>query len=329
MRAVWTLLVDSYRLLRARILFWIALGISLLVGVVYLSIGFTETGVSFLFGAAEFEHDVLRQGTDEAEILYLGIFSRFIVGLWLSWVAIILALVSCASIYPDFMSEGSIELALSKPVRRLTLFFSKYLGSLLFMLLLSGSFVLLVFLALRWRIGTWNPSIFWYVPLTVLVFSYLYSVVVLVTVRTRSTLAGVLFAMLVWFMSFILDFADEMLYTFSYEGRPDEELYEDELKLKQQLQKWHRVNLVAFGVLPKTKQTMLFADRLVVVAGDRGFSERDFANLLMGGMLPEPVGDEVDRALRRNSVFYILGTSLGFEAVMLGLAALGFCRRDF
>ena len=36
MRAVWTLLLDSYRLLRARVLFWIALAISLLVGLIYL-----------------------------------------------------------------------------------------------------------------------------------------------------------------------------------------------------------------------------------------------------------------------------------------------------
>lgn len=329
MRAVWTLLLDSYRLLRARVLFWIALGISLLMGLIYLSIGFTGEGISILFGAAEIEHSLLRRGTDEAEILYLGLFSRFIVGLWLSWVAIILALVSCASIYPDFMSAGSIEVALSKPVRRLSLFMTKYLGSLLFMVLLSGSFVLLVFLALRWRVGTWNPTVFWYIPLTVLVFSYLYSVVVLVTVKTRSTLAGVLFAMLVWFMSFLLDFSDEMLYAFAYGGRPDEELYEDELRLRDQLRSWHKVNLVAFSVLPKTKQTMLVADRVVEVGGERGFSEKDFTNLLVGNMLPQPLGEEVDQAIRRNSSLYVLGTSLGFEAAILGLAAWVFCRRDF
>ena len=133
MRAVATLLLDSLRLLRARALFWVTLGISTLVGVTYLSIGFTDTGMSMMFGLANFDHELLRKGGEFSELLYIGLFNKFIVGLWLSWVAVILGLVSCASIYPDFMAEGSIELSLSKPIRRLTVFFTKYLGSLLFM----------------------------------------------------------------------------------------------------------------------------------------------------------------------------------------------------
>jgi hypothetical protein len=36
-----------------------------------------------------------------------------------------------------------------------------------------------------------------------------------------------------------------------------------------------------------------------------------------------------DAAQERHSVGYIVGTSLGFEAVLLVLAAWGFCRKDF
>lgn len=328
MRAVATLLLDSMRLLRARALFWITLGISALVGVIYLSIGFTDSGMSMLFGAATFEHELLRKGGQFSELLYLGLFNKFIVGLWLSWVAIILGLVSCASIYPDFMAEGSIGISLSKPVHRLTVFFSKYLGSLLFMLIQVTIFTLLVFFALRWRVGSWNPSVFVVIPLTVLVFSFLYSVVVLVTVKTRSTLAGVLFAMLVWFASFMLNFADEVLYTYGYPSTPDEELYEDELAMRDNLRRWHKANLSAYALLPKTKQTMELADRWIVIGGERGFSNKDFTDLFVPEGFGE-VDEGVDDAVRRNSVVYILGTSLAFEVVMLGLAAWIFCRRDF
>lgn len=147
MRAVATLLLDSVRLLRARALFWITLGISAFVGVIFLSIGFTDTGMSLLFGAHTFDHELLRKGGEFSELLYLGLFNKFIVGLWLSWVAVILGLVSCASVYPDFMAEGAIEVSLSKPVRRLTVFFTKYLGSLLFMFIQVTIFTLLVFFA--------------------------------------------------------------------------------------------------------------------------------------------------------------------------------------
>lgn len=43
MIAIITLLLDSYRLLKARALFWITLGISGLVGLLYLSIGLMRT----------------------------------------------------------------------------------------------------------------------------------------------------------------------------------------------------------------------------------------------------------------------------------------------
>ena len=328
MRAVATLLLDSLRLLRARALFWVTLAISTMVGVIYLSIGFTDTGMSMMFGLASFDHELLRKGGELSEVLYIGLFNKFIVGLWLSWVAVILGLVSCASIYPDFMAEGSIGLSLSKPVRRVTVFFTKYLGSLLFMFIQVTIFTLLVFFALRWRIGSWNPSIFVVIPLTVLVFSFLYSVVVLVTVKTRSALAGVLFAMLVWFGSFLLNFADEVLYTYGYSGIPEEELYEDEIALRDSMRQWHKVNLTAYAILPKTKQTMELADRWMVINGERGFSTKSFTDLFV----PEQFGEvdaEVDDAVRRNSVLYVLGTSLVFEAVMLSLAAWIFCRRDF
>jgi hypothetical protein len=38
---------------------------------------------------------------------------------------------------------------------------------------------------------------------------------------------------------------------------------------------------------------------------------------------------EANRQLMSRSTTFILGTSLGFEAVIISLAALLFCRRDF
>ena len=128
MIAITTLLLDSYRLLKARALFWITLGISGLVGLLYLSIGFNEDGMSLFFGLVSFEHELFRKGSEWAELLYIGIFTKFIVPLWITWIAIILGLISTASIFPDFMSEGSIELSLSKPVSRLKIFLTKYFG---------------------------------------------------------------------------------------------------------------------------------------------------------------------------------------------------------
>ncbi len=324
MSAITTLLLDSYRLLKARVLFWVTLCISGLVGLLYLSIGFHDNGMSLLFGLISFEHSELRRGSELAEVLYIGIFTKFIVPLWITWVAVILGLISTASIFPDFMSEGSIEVPLSKPVRRITVFLTKYVGSLLFMLIQVGLFALLVFFALRLRLGTWNPTVLWVVPLSVLVFSYLYAVVVLVNVLTRSTLAGVLFALLVWFLSFIMNAVEGNLYAtaFTEAGAHDPEMQEV-------LQPWHRRAVAAYAILPKTKQTIEFADRLVMVRGKSGFSSEDFMVALTGGAIQKDELRGTDEAMRRNSGWYVIGTSLIFEVVLVGAAAWVFCRRDF
>lgn len=318
-----TLLVDSLRLLRAKALFWVTLGLSAVAALIYLSIGFTPQGISLLFGAVNFENDVIRQGTPFAEMMYLGIFSKFIVGIWLSWVAIGLALISCSPIFPDFMSEGAIGVPLSKPVSRLYLFFCKYVGSLLFVILQVAVFCVIVFVAIRWRVGTWNPSVFWAVPLVTLVFSYIYSVVVLVSVKTRSVLFGLLAGILVWFTAFLGQKSEEMLYHFAYV----EDLGENPmLGDRAQLRSWHDLSVTAMATMPKTGETVNLLDRLMVVGGKTGLSE---SKLVFGAMGEDRKDDSVDRAVTRHSVGYIIGTSLVFEAMILGLAAWIFCRRDF
>lgn len=326
MRAIGTLLLDSLRVMRARVLFWVVLGISALVGLVYLSIGFHESGVSIMFGLVEFEHPVIRAGSDEAELLYLGLFQKVIVIFWLFGAAVFLALIATAPIFPDLMADGAIEVVLSKPIGRLRLFLVKYVGSLLFMALQVGIFVLLVFLAMRWRVGTWNPSLFWFVPLAVLVFSYLYCMVVLFSVRTRSVLPGVLAALALWLVAFVFNMGDALLYQVAYPGDQMSFGAYDE-KSQRKVEIGHRAVVVLNALLPKPRQTLDLSDRLVVVNGERGFSTTDFANLTLG-WLGEFDGTE-DRVMRRNSVWYVLGTSLAFECVVVGLAAWVFCRRDF
>ncbi|HEY8960833.1 MAG TPA: hypothetical protein VIM57_01420, partial [Luteolibacter sp.] len=278
MRVFLALLVDSLRLLRARALFWITLMISALAAVIYLSIGFTPTGVSMMFGMAKFDNPVLRAGTPAAELFYLGLFSKFIVGLWLSWVAIGLAIISCAPVFPDFMAEGSIGIPLSKPVSRLKLFLYKYIGSLMFVVLQVGLFCAIVFFAVRWRVGTWNPSVFWAVPLVTLVFSYLYSVVVLVAVKTRSVLPAILAGILVWFASWVGQKGEEILYKIAYLDTPADVVSTSE---NDNMREWHRRSVWMMACLPKTGETVNLIDRHVVIGGKAGFSNSGFIKILM------------------------------------------------
>lgn len=207
----WALLVDSYRLLLSRKLFWITLVISVVAVLLYASIGFDENGFFLFFGAVHFPSGVFRAGSEWAKTMYLGIFSYVIVGFWLTWAATILALMSTAPIFNDFMAGGSIDLVLSKPLSRPWGFFVKYLGGLLFVVIQVALFAVGVFLCAGWRVGEWNWKIFWAVPLVTVFYSYLYSVMVLMTLVTRSTMASFLLTILFWLILWGVDLTEREL----------------------------------------------------------------------------------------------------------------------
>lgn len=323
-----TMLVDSLRLLRARALFWITLWISLFAALVYLSIGFTSEGISILFGLAEFKNDLLRQGSPYAETFYVGFFSKFIVGLWLSWVAIILALVSCSPIFPDFLTEGSVGLTLSKPVGRVRIFFYKYLGGLMFVAIQVALFCIVVFFAIRWRLGMWNFSIFWAIPLITLVFSYLYSVAVLVGVRTRSTMAAIMAAIGVWFGAWMIQKAEEVLYVQVHLP----ENFPVKMMEQPEAERWHGYSMGLLALFPKTTETTNLMDRLITLGGKRDFSQSEFAGSMFGMLMPSMSAErdeKADQAVNRHSIGFVIGTSLVFEAIVLAMACRTFCRRDY
>ncbi len=168
------------------------------------------------------------------------------------------------------------------------------------------------------------------VPLVLLVFSYLYGVVVLVAVRTRSVLAAVLTAILVWFVSWLGQKSEEVLYSFAYmdafSGVADT-TSGDAARMNDKLKSWHRMSVWSLAPLPKTTETMNLMDRLVVVNGKQGFSNSAFTSFLLG---KDPYEDpQLEKAVARHSVAYVLGTSLAFNTVIVGLAAWVFCRKDF
>lgn len=153
MSAVLAILVDSYRELIAKKLFWFVLAISLLVVIAFGSIGFNERGVSIGYGLHTFDVEALHEDSPLVKPFMDYLFASVIVIFWLGWGAIILALVSTAEVFPNFLAGGAIDLVLSKPVRRSTVFFTKYFGSLLFVFMQVSVFCVGTLLVLRFRVG--------------------------------------------------------------------------------------------------------------------------------------------------------------------------------
>ncbi len=201
--------LDAYRELNAKKLFWITMILSGLVVGVFAILGINERGVTIFTYTMELPGAT----TDfiSREVFYKSLFSTLGVGIWLTWIATILGLISTAPLVPDFVASGSVELTLSKPISRARIFLTKLLTGLLFMALQVSVFTGASFLVIGLRAGVWEPGLFWAIPIVVAFFSYLYCVCALVGLLTRSTIAALLLTILFWFFLFLLNSGDGAL----------------------------------------------------------------------------------------------------------------------
>lgn len=378
MRVFKALVIDAYRELSAAKLFWLTLGLSALVVVMYGSIGFNAEGVTILFGMFEIENEYITDGSLWARGLYLGIYSNFLVTIWLAWVATILALISTCSIFPNFVCEGAIELTLSKPITRLRLFLMKYLVSMLFVMLQVSVFCFGIFLCVGLRLGEWNWMIFVGIPIVTLFYSYLFAVTVFVGMITKSGIAALLVTGVFWMTLFSVSLSEGILTTIVTGEEVQIERYQEGIEIQQaqldeiiskspedfrieqrqarieklntdnegavefldKIKPWQSGIAWTLTLLPKTGQTIGLLERWL--STDDGF---DIAAILRGDMREleeieefEPTSHqalarETNRRMQDEyegrSLWYIVGTSVLFECLVLGLASMIFCRRDF
>lgn len=384
------LFVDAYRELNAKKLFWITMILSGLVVAVYAAVGINEEGVHFLWFRLTFLPDHLNSTVLPPAMLYKQLFLALGIGIWLTWIAAVLALVSTAGIIPEMISGGSIEMLLSKPISRFRLFLTKYLTGLLFATLQVGVFTIASFLVIGIRGGAWEPSLFLAVPIVVCFFSYLFGVCALLGVLMRSTIASLLLTILFWFCVFIVNQADNTLLMFKSRAELELERAEAAIETSREsvsriliarhagteealpegyvatdediramtpwsartfeareeargtienIDPWLTGIFITKTVLPKTQETVGLLERWLISMADlKSLSEmgeedddRPAPPSEAGGEVnveDEQVSLRLQEKLRDRSPWWIVGTSLLFEAFVVGLAALVFARRD-
>jgi len=345
--------LEAYRNLNSRKLFWIVLAISALVVLAFACVGINEKGIKVV--AWQIDSSLFNATTTPPAVFYKSMFTSVGIGLWLSWLATILALISTAGIFPDLMTSGSIDLLVSKPIGRLRLFLTEYVAGLLFVTLQVTVFTLLSFLVIGLRGGVWEPGLLVAVPLVICFFSYLFSVCVLLGILTRSTVAALLLTLLFWFFVYGVGAAEQGLLVFKtmqnhgvdFQTMPREQAGRGPAVKGAKdrpesggsstkdapgpaeapagspaLDAAHRIVYGVKTVLPKTSETIALLQRTLVRMAD--LPEQPDQDQRMGAVQRELV-----ETLRSRSVTWIVGTSLVFELAILSWAAWLFCRRDF
>lgn len=126
------------------------------------------------------------------------------------WVAdtagVLLALVCTAGFLPAFLEPSSATVLLAKPVPRWSLLVGKFLGVLLFVLVLATVFVLGTWVALGLRTQVWDMHYLFSLPLLMLHFAVFFSFSVFMAVWTRSTIACIFGTLLFWLVCWGINF---------------------------------------------------------------------------------------------------------------------------
>lgn len=203
------LLLSAYRALNARKLFWLTLVLSCLVVVAIGALGLDENGIT-IFGWT-LESPFFNSTIVAPETFYKLLFVNLGVSWWLGLGATVLALVSTAGIVPDLVTEGTVDLMVSRPISRTRLFLTTYATGLLFSALQVSVFTVACILVIGFRGGVWEWGLLVAIPLVVLFYSYLYCVCALVGLLTRSTIASLLLTMIFWFIVFGVQTAEQLV----------------------------------------------------------------------------------------------------------------------
>lgn len=366
MNQTWALLLDGYRELNAKKLFWITLILSALAVSAFAFVGVNSRGLTL--AGTQFN-------IPGARGLYKSVYSQVIIGWWLTWGAMILALISTSTMLPDLIAGGTIDLYLSRPMSRLRLFLTKYICGLLFVAAQVGVVALGSVIIVRWRGGEWMPSLLLSVPLVLLVFSYVFAVAVFIGVWTRSAIAAILLSILAWGIFSVTQWTEQSLWVWQsathaaleraqetiqsanadldrFAKHPMTDLLgiqaamarsrlkdatgqlpllEHDTKLPRTL---HNISKVVWLIVPKTRETSDLLDRYLLTSeeatgGAEMRKERDEQRGRTGREDLDNAAIELVEEKRHRSVPLILGTSLAAEALTLGIAAWIFCRRDY
>lgn len=241
MSQTYALLVDAYRELNAKKLFWITMVLSALIIVVIGAIGISDKGYTAFGWSPEFLQDESLQYLTEDQlnearsIFYKEVFNLVGITIWLTWAAIILAIFSTAGIFPELMTSGAIDTLLTKPISRLRLFLTKYLLGLGFVALQVAVFAVSAFLIIGIRASDWDPTMFLAIPIVLLFFSYLYAICVLVGVLTRSTLLAVILTVVAWLGMFVINMVDSGMLEMQAKAVVDAEIAETRADYMQTL----------------------------------------------------------------------------------------------
>jgi hypothetical protein len=141
-------------------------------------------------------------------------------------------------------------------------------------------------------------------------------------------MAAVLLTILFWFTCFLAQLGEQMTHSIGVRGENPFTLGKMEQAEQQKWKTAHDIARVPYLLLPKTAETTALIERWMVMPDGKALDDATIKAARKGSM-GEGLSEHAEEDLKRNPSWLVIGSSLGFEVFILGIAAWMFCRRDF
>ena len=145
-----------------------------------------------------------------------------VVTLLVGYLGMFVALLVTASMVPQMLEAGAVDLQLSKPVSRSLLLLSKFAGGCAFILLNTSFLVVGLWLIAGCRFGVWNSGLLWTIPVFVFVFAIFYSVSTLAAVLWKNAVVSIVVSVAFWAVCFSVGLVKSQLDTSTLDARRTE-----------------------------------------------------------------------------------------------------------
>ncbi|HVK17311.1 MAG TPA: ABC transporter permease [Fimbriiglobus sp.] len=245
-----------------------------------------------------------------------------------AWITLLVSVVITAGFIPNMLRKGALDLYIAKPISRVGLLIYKYIGGLIFVLMLTAVTVTGVWAVIGLRTGIWTPHFLALIPLLTFYFAVLYSISTLAAVLTRSTLVAILATITAWGLLFGIGWGHEyvakakdaerkMMDTVRQadpDAKPDEDPDDEANRNRQPWQVPTWLDVLARALYNPLPRTYDLDDRMIQAIAHGVLTDFELKQNSLDRPLP-PWPETI-------------GVSLAFIAVMLGLASWRLVTRD-
>lgn len=172
-----------------------------------------KTSLDFYYAVWRFDflssNSTRQQFASQATLTLPYVIDKFVLS-----IGLLIAILVTANIIPQTFESGTLNLLLSKPLSRSSLYIAKFVGGCMFVTVCASVLFIGVWLWMGLGLGIWERSTLISIPLYIIVFAIYYSVSGFIGLTTRNTIMAIVVTAVFWGMCSGVGFTHKFFTTY-------------------------------------------------------------------------------------------------------------------